>query len=193
MASSPCKLGCVVMAAGNASRFGSNKLTADFHGQSLFSRALAAVPKDRFTKVVVVTQYDALLPEILAHGFLPIPNHQPELGQSHTLQLGLEALADCDGVLFQVSDQPLLRQESIRQLLDLWEQQPDSIAALACEGSRGNPCLFPARLFPELQQIQGDRGGSAVIRKHPQELLLLEVPQEELSDVDTLQELQALQ
>ena len=36
--------GCVVMAAGNASRFGENKLLALWRGRSLIERALAAVP-----------------------------------------------------------------------------------------------------------------------------------------------------
>ena len=33
-------IGCLIMAAGNASRFGENKLTASFAGKSLFSLAL---------------------------------------------------------------------------------------------------------------------------------------------------------
>ena len=40
-------IGCLLMAAGNASRFGENKLTARFDGQSLFSRALEAIPAER--------------------------------------------------------------------------------------------------------------------------------------------------
>ena len=51
------KLGCVVMAAGNASRFGENKLAAEVRGRSLISRALEAVPEECFEAVVVVSQY----------------------------------------------------------------------------------------------------------------------------------------
>ena len=40
--------GCLLMAAGNASRFGENKLAACFDGQSLFSLALAAIPAEMF-------------------------------------------------------------------------------------------------------------------------------------------------
>ena len=38
------KIGCVVLAAGNARRFGSNKLNAQVEGVSLIRRALDAVP-----------------------------------------------------------------------------------------------------------------------------------------------------
>ena len=37
-------IGCLVMAAGNGARFGSNKLEASFAGKTLFSIALAAFP-----------------------------------------------------------------------------------------------------------------------------------------------------
>lgn len=55
------KIGCVVMAAGNARRFGDNKLAAQLRGRSLILRALEAVPAEKFDKVVVVTQY----PEVM--------------------------------------------------------------------------------------------------------------------------------
>lgn len=42
--------GCLLMAAGNASRFGENKLAACFDGQSLFSLALAAIPAEMFAR-----------------------------------------------------------------------------------------------------------------------------------------------
>ena len=38
------RIGCVVMAAGNASRFGANKLAAQVDGKTLLRRALEAVP-----------------------------------------------------------------------------------------------------------------------------------------------------
>ena len=51
------KIGCIVMAAGNARRFGSNKLDARVEGKTLLRRALEAVPASCFARVAVVTQY----------------------------------------------------------------------------------------------------------------------------------------
>ncbi len=186
------KIGCVVMAAGSAKRFGCNKLATEFQGRSLFHRALDAVPAQQFQSVIVVTQYPEFLNTVKQYNFTAILNDHPELGQSRTLQLGLEVLQDCDGVLFQVADQPLLQQARISALIEFWKQQPEKIAALAHGEKRGNPCLFPARLFPELMAIRGDRGGSAVIRNHPEDLILLEAPASELFDVDTVQALEQL-
>ena len=186
------KLGCVVLAAGSAARFGANKLTAELLGQSLIRRALEAVPAERFDKVVVVTQY----PEVMALAgefrFAAVHNARPEEGLSRSVALGLTEVRDCDGVLFCVSDQPLLRRESVERLTELWRARPEKIAALGHGGVRGNPCLFPARFFPELMALEGDHGGSTVIRRHEEDLLLLEVPEAELHDVDTVQALEAL-
>lgn len=132
--------------------------------RTLFRRALEAVPAERFVRTVVVSQYPEVLE--LAHrmGFVPVPNRHPDWGISHTISLGLGKLPEMDAALFQVADQPLLRRESVGMLVDFYREHPEHIAALGHDGVRGNPCLFPARLFPELLALQGDHGGNQVIR-----------------------------
>ena len=186
------KPGCVVLAAGSARRFGGNKLTATVEGVALIRRALSAVPAERFARVAVVTQYPKILALAKDFAFTPIPNEAPEAGVSRSIALGLAALGDCPGALFLVADQPLLRRESVDALVTLWQEQPEGIAALGHGGVRGNPCLFPARLFPELRALQGDRGGAAVIRRHEDLLTLLEVDPRELQDADTPEALAAI-
>nr|WP_325257805.1 nucleotidyltransferase family protein [uncultured Oscillibacter sp.] len=178
-------LGCVIMAAGNSRRFGTNKLAAEVQGRSLILRALEAAPAEEFKKTAVVTQYPEIMELAERFRFTAIHNAHPDWGISHTIRLGLDALGDCDGVMFLVSDQPLLRRESVKALAELWRGQPDRIAALAHGGVRGNPCLFPSRFFPELRELREDCGGNTVIRRHEEDLILLEVPPEELADADT--------
>ena len=184
--------GCLLMAAGNASRFGENKLTARFDGQSLFSLALAAIPKELFARVTVVSQYPALLEEAARTGFDTILNDRPQDGISRTIRLGTQAMADCAGILYMVADQPLLRAGTVRRVVDGWRAHPECIAAAAHNGNRGNPCLFPARFFPELCALEADRGGSSVIRRHEDALLLVEAGERELFDCDTKQALEIL-
>ena len=184
--------GCLLMAAGNASRFGENKLAARFDGQSLFSLALAAIPAEMFARVTIVSQYPALLEEASLAGFDTILNDRPEDGISRTIRLGTQAMADCDGILYMVADQPLLRAGTVRRVVDAWQERPECIAAAAHNGNRGNPCLFPARFFPELCALEADRGGSSVIRRHENALLLVEAGERELFDCDTKQALEIL-
>ena len=94
-------------------------------------------------------------------------------------------MRDCGGVAFLVSDQPLLRKESVAALARFWKQHPQNIAALGHNGVRGNPCLFPSRFFPELMELREDHGGNTVIRRHEEHLVLLETDAAELFDVDT--------
>ena len=186
------KIGCVIMAAGSAVRFGSNKLATLLDGQSLIRRALEAIPTEMAQQTVVVTQYPEISMLAKEYSFTDIFNEHSEKGISETVKLGLSHLLDCDGVLFQVADQPLLQRETVAALIDFWQQHPDCIAALGHNGQRGNPCLFPARFFPELMALEGDRGGSAVIRRHPEALLLLEADAQQLADADTPEQLDQL-
>lgn len=188
MESKNIRLGCVVMAAGNARRFGENKLSAVIDGRSLMERTLDAVPCKLFEKVIVVTQYDWVETLAAGHGFLPVRNNEPEKGLSLTIRLGLTKLSDMDGVLFLVSDQPWLKLETVEAEIQLFRENSDKIIALSHDGQRGNPCIFPKRFFSRLLTLEGDRGGSVVIRQHEDALLLLEADEIELKDIDTKEE-----
>ena len=185
-------LGCLVMAAGSGRRFGGNKLAADLDGKTLIRRALEAVPAAQFTAVTVVSQYEDI--EALAgqFGFAAIHNDRPDLGLSHTIRLGTEAMCTCDGILYMVADQPKLCQETVARLVEVFRQHPDKIVGAGHDGRRGNPNLFPARFFEELMALSGDHGGSSVIRAHEDALLLVETDAEELFDCDTPEALESL-
>lgn len=191
--SQPISVGCVVMAAGNAVRFGKNKLAAVLDGRTLLRRALDTVPTEQLQAVAAVVQDSAAEDLVRRYGFLCLRNDRPELGQSRTIRLGTEALQEtCRAIVYLVADQPLLRRESVETLIGVWHENPDRIVAAARGGVRGNPCVFPAEFFPELCALTGDVGGSAVIRRHEDRLLLVELDPRELTDVDTPDDLARL-
>ena len=183
------RIGCLVMAAGCGSRFGRNKLKAEVDGKSLLRRALEAVPAEEFHRITVVTQYDGAAALAESFGFDVVRNDRPQDGLSRTVRLGTEAMADCDAILYQVADQPLLERGTVRRELEFFRAHPDCIVGLSHSGVRGNPCVFPRRFFPELTALEGDVGGNVVIRAHPEALLLFEAPAAELRDVDTVEAL----
>lgn len=179
------RIGCLIMAAGNASRFGANKLFATYRGRSLLELAFLAVPPKLFDRVTVVSQYESALVLARQYGFDAVLNREPELGVSRTIQLGTQAMADCDAILYMVADQPLLQPNSVCAVAERWMREPEAIAGAAHNGVRGNPCIFPQKFFPELMALTGDTGGSRVIRRHEDALCLVEIPPEELYDCDT--------
>ena len=142
--------------------------------------------------MLVVTQHENVEAAAKKFGFETLRNEHPERGQSETIRLGTRALSDCDAICFMVSDQPLLRRETLAREVDFFSSHREHIVALGHNGVRGNPCLFPARFFPELLALEGDVGGGAVIRKHLDALLLCPADERELHDADTKDALAAL-
>ena len=179
-------LGCVILAAGNSTRFGDNKLLVEIDGKMMIERALEAIPEERFSAVAVVTQYESIVHLAERYGYQAIVNRRPDLGISHSVMLGTNALKDtCDGILYQVADQPWLRCGSVSSMLDLFCENPERIVSMSSDGKRGNPCIFPEKYFDELCRLSGDRGGRAVIKQHEDDLILFEVSASELTDIDT--------
>ena len=74
-------------------------------------------------------------------------------------------------------------------------QEIEGVAGLmgASGGKRGGPCTFPAEFVPDLLALTGDKGGAGILKAHPDRVLLVEVPPEELLDADTPEALAALQ
>ena len=93
-------LSLVVLAAGASRRFGAaNKLLQLLDGKPLLCHTLelaAALPV--MQRAAVCSVETAPLAE--AAGFTVLLNPQPELGQSHSLRLGLAACRESDGCLF---------------------------------------------------------------------------------------------
>ncbi len=188
------KLGCVLMAAGTASRFGKNKLDAEFCGSTLLCRALTSIPEDEFNKVAVVTANEEHAAMAKTRGFSALINAAPLLGQSHTIFLGVSALFSMDAIMFMVADQPLLTQKTIRAALALYRANPGSIVALSYMGKRGNPCIFPKEFFQDLLLLKGDIGGNEVVKANKSRLKYYEVKNgRELIDVDTPEALSLLE
>lgn len=181
----PDKIGCLLMAAGNASRFQSNKLLAEFRGKPLVLWALERIDPARFSQVTVVTQYPEICTMAEEFGFPWLKNDHPDWGAAYTIRLGTEAMAQCDAILYLVADQPLLDAAAIAKILEAWQETPDRIVAPAHDGRTGNPCIFPREFFPELCQLQGDVGGKRVIKAHLDRLLTVEVAPDALFDCDT--------
>ena len=120
---------CVLLAAGAGSRFGGGKLLAEFDGKRLFERAMNALPEELFARVAVVSGCEDILAESERRGFLAVRNDAPEKGVSLSIRLGLNAAKPCSAVLFLVGDQPLLRKESVRRILEAGAAHPEKIVA----------------------------------------------------------------
>lgn len=178
------------LAAGQARRFGSNKLLADYCGKPLYRHGLEAIReaiRDRDGCTLnVVTCWDDIAASVTADGIRCIPCPDSHLGVSYTIRAGISAvqpLCDGDYLVFAVADQPHLTAGTVARLLDMEKLHPVT-ASLACGEQSGNPVMFAASLAGELLALEGDRGGKAVMRRHPEGHIDVPCDPRELDDVD---------
>ena len=184
------KIGCVIMASGLGKRFGGNKLMAEFHGKPMILKALDAT-EGLFSHRVVVTRHESVASLCRELDVDAVLHDLP--GRNDTVRLGLDALGDLDCCMFLPGDQPLLRRETVMELVESWREAPEKIVRPAHGDTVGSPVLFPSWTFPELKVLPEGRGGSLVIREHPHDVVCVPVSDPfELADADTPETLELL-
>ena len=95
--------------------------------------------------------------------------------------------------MFLPGDQPLLRRETVSKLLQSWQQNPEHIVRPIHEDAEGSPVIFPSRFFPELKTLPEGKGGGAVMKNHPLDILRIPIADPfELADADTPEMLETL-
>ena len=177
------KVGCVIMASGLGKRFGGNKLMADFDGRPMILKALQA-SEDMKDHRVVVTRHGDVAALCQEQDVKVILHDLPH--RSDTVRLGLDALGDVDGCLFLPGDQPLLRRETVRKLIETWEADREKILRPFHNDTPGAPVLFPGWAFPELLDLPESKGGNWLMGKYPDRVKGLSVEDPyELMDADT--------
>lgn len=185
------KPACIVMASGQAKRFGRNKLVEPFCGVTLLGYTLQNLPREAFSRVLVVTRWPnaaAIAREMGAEVLL----HDRE-GRGEGIVLAMQRLAGEAGWAFCQADQPLVLPDSWRRLCDAFARCP-GYYRLAWQGEGGSPALFPASALTGLLALEPRQGGGAVLRAHTGEIGLVEAAYAwELWDADTPDQLRRLE
>lgn len=155
-------IGGVVLASGEAARFGKNKLLLDFEGRALVARAFSCLPAS-LARRVVVTRWPEVADLGRAAGFTAVLHDFPDVADS--VRLAAEAMEGLDGALFLVGDQPLLSAESVGRLLAAFREAPEAAVRLSWNGVPGNPVVFPASVFPLLRSLSPGETGRAALKR----------------------------
>ncbi len=183
--------GCIIMASGLGTRFGSNKLMANLDGAPLIAHVIRACD-GLFAKRVAVTRHKDVAKLCRTMGVEAIMHGEPL--RSDAVRLGMQAMGGCDTVTFIQADQPLISANTLAALLRGAEAHPELIWRVSFQGTPGAPVLFPAWAFDELRALPPGKGGGFVAKAHAQRVRCVEAASEwELFDVDTVQDLEVLQ
>ncbi len=179
---------CIIMASGIGTRFGSNKLLADFQGKTLLEQVLDQIPFELFKEVILVTRYPQVVEQAKSYGITCILHDLPR--QSDTIKIGMEHITKTKGCMFVTCDQPLRTTESIRKLLLTFWHNQEAMVRLCFKELIGNPVIFPSIYYEELKNLSQGEKGSTVVKAHPGNMIYVEANHRyELADVDTKEDL----
>ena len=154
------RVGGLVLAAGEGSRFGGTKQIAPLWGRPLLSYAVEAMLSvPAVWPVVVVLGHDA---EAIRAGVdlgdaEVVVSERWNEGQSASLQAGIEALGDVTAAVITLGDQPLITPQVIAGALDFDEHYHDAVRT-TYGGEPGHPVLLTRRLLERAGELRGDVG-----------------------------------
>jgi molybdenum cofactor cytidylyltransferase len=160
----------ILLAAGEAKRYGSPKQLLDWHGRPLVRHAAETALSAGLDPVVVVTGAAGERVEAALEGLKVRIARNPDWasGQSSSLKAGLAALpARTGAAVFLLADQPQVPATLLRALVERHRQERPVILAPLVGDRRANPVLFDRLTFPALGELSGDVGGRAVFSRFP--------------------------
>jgi molybdenum cofactor cytidylyltransferase len=153
----------VVLAAGRAERFGSDKLMHPLDGRPLAEHIAMTIADVPFAARIAICPVDSPRRDLFtAHGFEIIGNSHPEQGMGSSLALGARRAIElsADAMLVCLADMPYVTCEHLLALLTA----EGSSVVTESEGTRTPPAMFARELLPELATLTGDQGARRMLK-----------------------------
>jgi molybdenum cofactor cytidylyltransferase len=183
----------ILLAAGQAARYGKIKQLLDWHGEP-FVRAVAKTALEAgCSPVIVVTGHEAEQVERAVQDLDVniVRNAEWREGQASSIRAGLGPPASRlqtrpgentlegknlnvgwgGGAIFLLADQPQVTALLLRALIEKHAEGLYPVVAPMVEERRANPVLFDRVTFGDLASLQGDVGGRAILHKYDVEYL----------------------
>jgi molybdenum cofactor cytidylyltransferase len=184
----------LLLAAGGARRFGSQKLVAPLDGQALVRYAAKTlVASTDGVTAVVGNDAEVVQSALNDLAITVVENLDWPSGLASSLRRGVAALpTGAEAVVIVLGDQPHIDPDVIRAVIGCWRSTGRAIVAARYAGVQGHPVLFSRDLFGELLTLDGDRGAKPVIDRLPERVSYVDVAVPAPRDVDTRQDLAAL-
>ncbi len=196
----------LVLAAGQGRRFGGNKLLAPLGGRPLVAHAAATVAEAIAAGLlaggvaVLPVGATALAWPLDTAGLTLVENPDSTEGMSTSLRRGLTALARPGlspapgAALVVLADQPHLRIEIIRALIEDWRRQRGSVRPRYRDDpdTPGHPVLLDRAVWSLADLFTGDAGLGPLLARRAEPVRLLDLPGGN-PDVDTPDDLSRLE
>jgi len=177
----------ILLAAGQSTRFGSNKLLAPLSDGTPIAIACARTLHAVLARcIAVVDDRQSAVARLLAEADLQvIANPRALEGMGTSIACGVAASPGTGGWLIALADMPGIPACVIQQVAGALARGADIVAPV-CRGQRGHPVGFAARHAAALLALNADSGARDIIAAHRDSLELIETPHSGvIVDIDT--------
>jgi SUF system NifU family Fe-S assembly protein len=192
----------IVLAAGRATRFGGDKVTAPLRGEPVIRHVVRAFDGMVGRVVVVVAGNEPSVRAALADRLSPdggnspieiVVNDRAAEGMSSSIATGIGAAADAAAVIVALGDQPGIERPVLAAVIDGWRGGGGVIVSPSYRGVRAPPVVFARSVFEEMAGLSGDIGARALIERDPSRVMVVDVDHAPPADIDTRADLAALE
>ncbi|HEX7054845.1 MAG TPA: nucleotidyltransferase family protein [Burkholderiales bacterium] len=164
----------LLLAAGSASRFGSDKLRHALpHGVPIAVQSARHL-RPQVSRLVAVTRSEALQKLLEAEGCEALLFERADEGMGASLACAARAAGPADGYLIALADMPFIRGASIAAVREALERGAP-LAAPYFRGRRGHPVGLAGRFFDSLLDLRGDEGAKRLLEENERRLVKIPV------------------
>jgi molybdenum cofactor cytidylyltransferase len=176
-----------LLAAGSATRFGSDKLRHELpHGVAIAVQAARHL-KSGVARVVAVVRpgIPDLLEALKAEGCEVVVCENAAEGMGASLACAARAAGEADGYLIALGDMPFVRPTSIAAVRDALANGA-ALAAPYFRSRRGHPVGLSGRFMQSLSRLEGDEGAKQLLAANAAEIVKIPVGDPGvIRDIDT--------
>jgi molybdenum cofactor cytidylyltransferase len=165
-----------LLAAGSATRFGSDKLQHALpHGVSIAVQSARHL-KSQLARVVAVVRpnSDPLVSSLKAEGCEVVVCENAAEGMGASLACAARIAGEADGYLIALADMPFLRRTTIAAVRDALAAGAP-LAAPYFRARRGHPVGLSRNFFQDLLALQGDEGAKRLLAAHEKQMIKIPV------------------
>jgi molybdenum cofactor cytidylyltransferase len=148
---------------------GTPKAMLDTGGQTFIERVIYAHQAGGCSRVLVAlpTPDGPIASKAVEAGAQVVENPSPEDGPIGSLRASIRVLDDAiEGISFCPVDHPLIHEDTVRKLIDMFRQTQAPLVVPTFNGKRGHPVLFRRLLFEELLNDALPEGARTVVHRH---------------------------
>ena len=172
MTATTVRTAAVILAAGEARRYGSPKQLLSIDGEPMIRRIASKVLAAGLSPVMVVvgSRAERVVDCLDQLDVQTVENPQWVSGMGSSIAAGVKALmmqaAEVESLMVVLADQPAIRVEDLARMLARHAQSPQRILACEQQGRFSPPCIFPWSHAGELAALNGTNGAHVLLERH---------------------------